>query len=114
MGIEYRNLNLMSSALLRLLLPALLTTGCAVHRVTPLPNAHAHNDYLHPRPLHDALAHGFASVEADIHLVNGELYVSHDAPDTARAVLGNSSPPVTEIYAEIDQGQAAEAMLRIG
>ena len=74
----------MPLALLRLLLLALLTAGCAVPRVTPLPNAHAHNDYLHPRPLHDALAHGFASVEADIHLVNGELYVSHDAPDTSR------------------------------
>ncbi len=64
---------------------ALLTAGCAVTRVTPLPNAHAHNDYLHPRPLHDALAQGFASVEADVHLVNGQLYVAHDAPDTARA-----------------------------
>jgi hypothetical protein len=64
---------------------ALLTAGCAVTRVTPLPNAHAHNDYLHPRPLHDALAQGFASVEADVHLVNGQLYVAHDAPDTVRA-----------------------------
>jgi hypothetical protein len=70
---------------LRLFLLALLAAGCAAPRATPLPNAHAHNDYLHPRPLHDALRHGFASIEADVHLVNGELYVSHDAPDTARA-----------------------------
>lgn len=44
---------------------------------TPLAHAHAHNDYLHPRPLDDALAHGFTSVEADVFLVNGELLVAH-------------------------------------
>lgn len=30
--------------------------------VEPLPQAHAHNDYEHPRPLHDALSHGFTSM----------------------------------------------------
>ena len=40
--------------------------------------AHAHNDYRHERPLHDALAHGFTGVEADIFLVDGDLYVAHD------------------------------------
>ena len=44
----------------------------------PLPRAHAHNDYRHERPLHDALAHGFTGVEADIFLVDGDLYVAHD------------------------------------
>ncbi|MGD9719880.1 MAG: phosphatidylinositol-specific phospholipase C/glycerophosphodiester phosphodiesterase family protein [Pirellulales bacterium] len=43
----------------------------------PLPQAHAHNDYLHDRPLADALDHGFTSVEADIFLVDGELLVAH-------------------------------------
>ena len=46
----------------------------------PLPRAHAHNDYEHDRPLLDALDHGFTSVEADIHLVDGDLFVAHD-PD---------------------------------
>jgi len=45
----------------------------------PLIHAHAHNDYGHARPLLDALAHGFCSVEADVFLVNGELLVAHDA-----------------------------------
>ena len=45
--------------------------------VVPLPNAHAHNDYLHERPLLDALDHGFCSVEADIFLQDGELRVAH-------------------------------------
>jgi glycerophosphoryl diester phosphodiesterase len=47
----------------------------------PLPQAHAHNDYEHERPLFDALAHGFTSVEADIYLVGGELLVGHDPAD---------------------------------
>src|SRR6266566_4592479 len=44
----------------------------------PFLSAHAHNDYEHARPLFDALDHGFCSVEADIHLVNGQLLVAHD------------------------------------
>jgi hypothetical protein len=44
----------------------------------PLIQAHAHNDYLHTRPLLDALDHGFCSVEADIHLVDGKLLVAHE------------------------------------
>ena len=42
---------------------------------------HAHNDYEHPRPLLDALGHGFCSVEADVHLVGGALLVAHDADE---------------------------------
>jgi glycerophosphoryl diester phosphodiesterase len=53
----------------------------ARHPARPLPQAHAHNDYEHDRPLFDALAHGFASVEADIYLVGGELLVGHDPAD---------------------------------
>jgi hypothetical protein len=45
--------------------------------VAPLKQAHAHNDYLHARPLLDALDQGFASVEADIFLVDGQLLVAH-------------------------------------
>jgi hypothetical protein len=45
--------------------------------VKPLLQAHAHNDYLHQRPLLDALDRGFTSVEADIFLVNGRLLVAH-------------------------------------
>lgn len=41
---------------------------------------HAHNDYVNENPLHDALENGFTSVEADVHLVKNQLYVSHDHP----------------------------------
>ena len=47
----------------------------------PLPQAHAHNDYEHTRPLLDALDQGFTSVEADVYLVDGELLVGHDPED---------------------------------
>ncbi|MFB9908901.1 phosphatidylinositol-specific phospholipase C/glycerophosphodiester phosphodiesterase family protein [Allokutzneria oryzae] len=53
----------------------------APSRVKPLPQAHAHNDYEHTRPLLDALANGFTSVEADIYLVDGALLVGHDPDD---------------------------------
>jgi hypothetical protein len=44
----------------------------------PLLQAHAHNDYLHSRPLWDALDHGFTSVEADVFLVGDKLCVAHE------------------------------------
>ena len=50
----------------------------ATAQPVPLPRAHAHNDYEHERPLFDALDHGFCGIEADIHLVEGELLVAHD------------------------------------
>lgn len=63
----------------------LATTGLVAEEVADevvaLPQAHAHNDYEHRRPLLDALASGFCSVEADIHLVDGRLLVAHDRED---------------------------------
>jgi hypothetical protein len=45
--------------------------------IAPLARAHAHNDFEHTRPLHDALDHGFTSVEADVFLRDGKLLVGH-------------------------------------
>lgn len=45
------------------------------------PKAHAHNDYLHERPLLDALDNGFRSIEADIFLVDGDLWVAHSTAE---------------------------------
>ncbi|MFG0264250.1 MAG: phosphatidylinositol-specific phospholipase C/glycerophosphodiester phosphodiesterase family protein [Rhodopirellula sp. JB055] len=45
------------------------------------PKAHAHNDYLHERPLLDALDNGFRSIEADIFLVDGDLWVAHSTSE---------------------------------
>src|SRR4051795_874708 len=59
---------------------ALATTVWA-DEARPLPQAHAHNDYEHARPLLDALDHGFCSVEADIWLMPEGLLIGHDRKD---------------------------------
>lgn len=46
-----------------------------------LPNAHSHNDYEQKRPFSLAYEYGFASIEADVFLVEGELMVAHDRKD---------------------------------
>jgi hypothetical protein len=84
-------MNVLSKEALRLAARALIILGClasvSLHaqedidreaQLPPLIHAHAHNDYEHTHPLFDALSHGFASVEADIHLVDGHLLVAHD------------------------------------
>ena len=55
----------------------ILLCGCS----TVLQNAHSHNDYLQANPLHDAMAHRFISVETDVLLKNGKLYVGHHRSD---------------------------------
>lgn len=72
-----------SSLLLCLAACALFAARAAVPSLAQdvLRNAHAHNDYEHPRPLFDALDHGFLSIEADIHLVDDSLFVAHDPED---------------------------------
>ncbi|MFG2026776.1 phosphatidylinositol-specific phospholipase C/glycerophosphodiester phosphodiesterase family protein [Streptomyces sp. NPDC048825] len=61
--------------------PAYAQASERKHGPRPLWRAHAHNDYLHPRPLFDALDHRFGSLEADIFLVGDQLLVAHDAVD---------------------------------
>ena len=61
--------------------------------VTPLPNAHAHNDYEQSRPLWDALDQGFTSVEADVYLINDTLFVSHERPS-----FNNSAHTLENLY----------------
>jgi hypothetical protein len=72
---------LTAASLLACLAPAGPGAGTKEERVVPLRHAHAHNDYEHKRPLLDALAHGFCSVEADVFLVDGELLVGHTRKD---------------------------------
>ena len=64
-----------------LLLLSSCRSNVAGTHVIPLSRAHAHNDYEHERPLYDALDHGFNSVEADLFLVDDDLYVAHDRRD---------------------------------
>lgn len=64
--------------------------------VQPLERAHAHNDYEHDRPLLDALDHGFTSAEADVWLVDGQLYIGHDAPDMSRTLASTYLLPLAK------------------
>src|SRR5262249_40240292 len=68
-------------ALIWLVVPAFADEKPKLERVVPLRHAHAHNDYLHHRPLLDALDHGFCSIEADIFLVSDQLLVGHERRD---------------------------------
>lgn len=47
-------------------------------------NAHSHNDYEQQHPFHNAYNEGFGSIEADIHLKDGELLVGHDTEDLTK------------------------------
>jgi hypothetical protein len=58
--------------------PARLTAGVVPKRF------HAHNDYVHNPPLLEALSNGAASIEADVWLVDGVLYVR--CPGSARCI----------------------------
>ena len=75
-------------------------------QVKPLVHAHAHNDYVHKRPLLDALDAGFCSVEADVYVVEGDLWVSHDRKDlkTTRRLTNLYLDPLLE-RARANQGR---------
>jgi len=58
-----------------------LTSSVSLAQLAPLLHAHAHNDYMHKRPLFEALENGFTSIEIDVFLHNGELKVAHEPID---------------------------------
>lgn len=70
----------------------------------PLPQAHSHNDYEHQRPLCDALDRGFCNIEADVHLVGGQLLVAHDpwGVDPERTLQALYLDPLKKIIAQRD------------
>ena len=61
--------------------PAPLMTGDRHYTVA---NTHSHNDYEQPTPFWTAYSAQFGSIEADIFLVNGTLYVAHDSNELRR------------------------------
>jgi glycerophosphoryl diester phosphodiesterase len=71
---------------------ALVVPAMCLAQPARVAQAHAHNDYEHARPLHDALEHGFTSIEADVHLVRGQLLVAHHKDST------NASRTLESLY----------------
>jgi hypothetical protein len=55
-----------------------LLSSCQAEPGPPRPCGHAHNDYAHDRPLLDALELDFCSVEADVFLSQGQLFIAHE------------------------------------
>ena len=64
-------------------------------KIQPLKNAFAHNDEQFNYPLLDSLKLGFNYVEADIHLIQNEIYVSHRKP-----FFSNHNNTLTKLYLE--------------
>jgi hypothetical protein len=60
---------------------------------------HSHNDYWRDVPLFSALSYGVTSVEADVWLINGTLYVGHEleALTTDRTFDGLYIQPLVQI-----------------
>lgn len=58
-------------------------------------SGHAHNDYLNKPALFEALESGLISVEADIHLMKGDLYVAH-----VRPLFRNKKRSLDKLYLE--------------
>jgi hypothetical protein len=73
------------------------TTAVSLDAAPPH-SGHAHNDYQHPRPFFDAVEQGFASVEADVFLRDGELLVGHAISELrpGRTLSGLYLDPIRE------------------
>jgi hypothetical protein len=72
-------INVCPRAAIIILLLNLIQFHCKA-QIALLPNGFAHNDYLHKRPLFDALDNGFMNIEADIFLKGNKLVVAHIFP----------------------------------
>jgi alkaline phosphatase len=86
-----------------LLLAVLLFSGIAYGQIKPiayLPNAHSHNDYTRNNPFKQAYGLGFGSIEVDLFLKDGELYVAHDPHEITKDRTFNKLylEPILEAY----------------
>ncbi|GGR51750.1 hypothetical protein J2S40_000572 [Nocardioides luteus] len=82
--------------------PARAAGSGLVDILGPLAHAHSHNDYEHERPLHDALGHRYTSVEADVWLVDGDLYLGHFEPDMTRTLRNVYLDPLADLVTTND------------
>ena len=73
-----------------LVVAAAFAAACATTPPIPpspayLARAHAHNDYARRRPLFEALERGFGSIEVDVVVLDGEIYVAHERSGIRRS-----------------------------
>ena len=69
---------MLKSKIFNLLIGVLLSFGFVQNSKSQVLPAHAHNDYLHERPLLDALDCKFKSIEVDVFSIGDSLFVAHD------------------------------------
>jgi len=71
-----------------------------------LPNAHSHNDYTRENPFYKAYNLGFGSIEVDLFLVDGELYVAHDRKEiqAGRTFDELYLKPLVALYSAANEG----------
>ena len=69
--------------ILLILMLVCVSFGLRAQNYTANGNAHSHNDYLHAQPFLEAYHNRFGSVEIDIFLVDGKLYVAHTRAEIA-------------------------------
>lgn len=67
---------------------------------TPLPNAHAHADSRHRKPLWDALCAGFTSLEVDVWVVRGRVLIGHSLPRPTHSLRRIYLDPLAAMIAE--------------
>ena len=77
------------------------------------------SDLPAPRDGHGPVRHHGSSQKRNRGVLGAQQIVSTELRrefglDVARAVLGHSSPVVTEVYAELDGAEAEEAMEKVG
>jgi len=65
--------------LLNWLLPVFMASSTQAQQII-VEQGYAHNDYLHERPLLDALESGYVNIEADVFLKHNQLIVAHWFP----------------------------------
>ena len=72
------NTNSIRTLTLGLMLSASLAASAQIRPEAYLANAHSHNDYTRNNPFTQAYSLGFGSIEVDLYLKDGELYVAHE------------------------------------
>lgn len=78
-----------------LLLGWCCATGLSAQKI------HAHNDYAQPRPFVNAYEQRADFIEADVWLLNGQLVVSHDKPQTGAPTLDSLYlQPIAKLFGQ--------------
>lgn len=72
-----KQINILTSKIFPLCIFAFLSISSIGQTFFTEPNIHSHNDYLQKKPLLRALKANAKSIEADVFLIDGEIYVAH-------------------------------------